>query len=135
MKKKQAILYSGILVLCLGKLFFSVPTVFAYSIYAQSGVSAQSEQTSGGAATTTSYDFGSAWNQLSAPFQTFFNNLGNVSQNDLPAQANPSTQIQSMIPGGNNGILVEILNFLSLVTGWLIGLADGLAKWVISSKL
>jgi len=83
----------------------------------------------------TSFDSTGSWTQLSAPFQNFFTNLNNVSPSDLPNEiVHPSTQLQSMIPPNLNGntVVTDIFNFLTVTTGWLIGLSDKFAGWVIS---
>jgi hypothetical protein len=111
---------------------FAAPAAKAYSIYGDASTSQESGQPA-----TTSFDFGSAWHELSTPFQSFFNNLSNVRPSDLPSQfVNPSTQIQSMMPRGVAGteqnIFTASLNFLSMINGWLIGLSDRFVVWVIS---
>ena len=115
-----------------------IAIAYAYSIYpgatGGNGVSQPVQSPPPGGA-TTSFDFGSAWGQLSAPFEGFLNNLGNITPSDLPSQViNPSKQIQSMIPQNfsSKDVVMMILNFLALITGWLIGLSTQLANWVIS---
>lgn len=111
-------------------LFFNASTpAFAYSIYPNNN---PQPSTVGSTAATSSFDFGSAWSQLSAPFQGFFNNMQMISPSDTEIQI--QTQIQSTLPSlptqGEN-ILTSVVNFLSWIINWLINISNQFAGWVV----
>ena len=97
--------------------------VFAYSV-------------NGSAPSTTDLNVTSAtWQNLSAPFENFFNDLASVSSTNLPGGINPSTEMQSVLHTNEQSALQNVLHFIgnifSRIIAWLIGLANQFAAWVI----
>lgn len=109
-------------------LFALAAAVLPFSVYAYA--------VSGSSTSLTNLNLdptSGSWTQLSAPFENFWNSLGSVNPNDIPNEIiNPTTQIRSMIPADEKGYVGKALNAVSNAVGWLVGLSDRFAAFVIS---
>ena len=75
------------------------------------------------------FSFGAAWNELTTPFQKFFNNLESVTPQDV-SNFNPSGLPQMPSPNQMNwqSILAVVLGLFA----WIFGLLKSLFDWLVS---
>lgn len=106
----------------------------AYSIYPDTSTtnagSTPQPNDASVAATTSSFDVGSAWGQLTSPFQNFWNSMQTISPGDFSNfnPSNPSVSIPPSVQGNLQTLFVAVLTFFSWIFGWLKGVSD----WLVS---